>query len=206
MFVLLTVVIALVSYGLGSLSFAYIITKKLTGDDIRTKGSGNAGFTNAMRVLPKKWGVLVFILDILKGLVAVIIGKLLLDDIGGLTAMLFAILGHMFPFWMGFRGGKGISTGFGATIAFDWRMAVIMLLLFLIVLLITNHVSAGSIAGAFALAFSGMYYHWSLIYVIVFLFAASLVIYKHRGNIERMINGTESKVFKSRKWNPLERR
>lgn len=206
MFALLTVVIAIVSYGLGSLSFAYIITKKLTGDDIRTKGSGNAGFTNAMRVLPKKWGVLVFILDILKGLIAVIIGKLLLDDMGGLIAMLFAILGHMFPFWMGFRGGKGISTGFGAAIAFDWRMAAIMLLLFLIVLLITNHVSAGSIAGAFALAFSGMYYHWSLIYVIVFLFAASLVIYKHRGNIERMINGNESKVFKNRKWNPLERR
>jgi glycerol-3-phosphate acyltransferase PlsY len=206
MFIILVILVLLISYGLGSLSFSYIITKKLTGNDIRTMGSGNAGFTNAMRVLPKKWGILVFILDMVKGLVAVLLGRLLLDEPGAAMAMIFVVIGHMYPFWMQFRGGKGIAAGFGATLAFDWRMAIILLVVWAIVLLITNYVSAGSIAGAFALAVSGMCYHWQLGYVLVFLIAAGLVIYKHKPNIDRILKGEEAKVFKNRKWNPLERR
>ncbi|MGI5824693.1 MAG: glycerol-3-phosphate 1-O-acyltransferase PlsY [Bacillota bacterium] len=206
MFALLTALVLLIAYGLGSLSFSYIITKKLTGEDIRTKGSGNAGFTNAMRVLPKKWGILVFVLDVLKGAAAVIIGRLLLEEPGAALALLFVIIGHMYPFWMQFRGGKGIAAGFGATLAFDWRMALVLLIAWAVVLLITNYVSAGSIAGGIALAVSGMCYHWDIGYAAVFIISAVLVIYKHKPNIERILKGTESKVFKNRKWNPLERR
>ena len=206
MVALLTVLVVLEAYGLGSLSFAYIITKKLTGEDIRTRGSGNAGFTNAMRVLPKKWGVLVFVLDMLKGVVAVLIGKLLMGDPGGIIALMMVIVGHMYPFWMQFRGGKGIAAGFGAALAFDWRIAACLLLFWAIVLLITNYVSAGSVAGGLTLAISGIIFHPGLGYGAVFIICCCLVIYKHRPNIKRILEGTESKVFKNRKWNPLERR
>ena len=206
MIVLLTVLVLLISYGLGSLSFSYMITKKLTGEDIRTMGSGNAGFTNAMRVLPKKWGVLVFVLDMLKGLLAVIIGRLLMDEPGAALALLFVIIGHMYPFWMQFRGGKGIAAGFGATLAFDWRMAIILLVVWAVILLITNYVSAGSIAGGLALAISGICYHWDIGYAVIFIIAAGFVIYKHKPNIERILKGEESKVFKKRKWSLLGRR
>lgn len=206
MFYLMCLVSAVIAYCLGTLSFSYIITKMLTGEDIRTKGSGNAGFTNSMRVLPKKWGILVFVLDVAKGFTAVCIGTWLTNPYGGLVALAFVIIGHLYPFWLGFRGGKGIAAGFGATLAFDWHMAVILLLCFIVVLLVTNYVSAGSVAGAFALVFSGMYYHWGIVYISVFVFCAVLVIYKHRSNIKRILAGNESKVFKNRKWNPLERR
>ncbi len=205
MFTLLIILDILIAYGLGCISFAYIITKKQLGKDIRTMGSGNAGFTNAMRVLPKKWGILVFVLDVLKGALAVVIGRLLLDDPGAALALLFVIIGHSYPFQMQFRGGKGIAAGFGATCAFDWRMGLILLIAFMIVLLITNYVSAGSVAGGLALAVSGLCYHWNSIYVAAFIIAAVVVIYKHKPNIIRIARGEESKVFKNRKWNPLER-
>lgn len=206
MVVLLSVLVILIAYGLGSLSFSYIITKKLTGEDIRTKGSGNAGFTNAMRVLPKQWGLLVFVLDVLKGVIAVVIGRLLLDMPGGTLAMLFVIIGHMYPFWMQFRGGKGIAAGLGAFLALDWRIALISLCVFLVVVFLTNYVSAGSVMAGVTLLIAGICYHPGIGYIVAFAVAAGLVIYKHRPNIERILRGEESKLFKNRKWNPLERK
>ena len=206
MVVLLSILVMLISYGLGSLSFSYIITKKLTGADIRTNGSGNAGFTNAMRVLPKQWGLLVFVLDVLKGVIAVVIGRLLLDMPGGTLAMLFVIIGHMYPFWMQFRGGKGIAAGLGAFLALDWRIALISLCVFIVVVFITNYVSAGSVMAGVTLLIAGICYHPGIGYIAAFVAAAVLVIYKHRPNIERILRGEESKLFKNRKWNPLERK
>lgn len=206
MIVVLTLIVILGAYGLGSLSFSYIITKKLTGEDIRTKGSGNAGFTNAMRVLPKKWGALVFVLDLLKGMAAVLIGRLLLGGPGAAIAMLFVVIGHMYPFWMQFRGGKGIMAGFGAVLMFDWRLALVLFAVWAVVLLLTNYVSAGSIIAALGLSVAGIYLYPNLGYDAVFVLCTVLIIYKHRPNIERIFKGTESKVFKNRTWSIFGRR
>ena len=196
---LIKVLIAIIaSYLLGTLSFAYIITKIVKGEDIRTLGSGNAGFTNALRVLPKPFAFLVFFLDMAKGIIAVRLSMWLVGDPGSAIGLLMVIVGHTFPFWLGFKGGKGIAAGFGGLIGCSPILAACLLVIWAIVTLVSNHVSLGSIVVVAVMPFIGIAIKEPWYFILLLFVLAVLVIWLHRGNISRLRAGTESKLFKNR--------
>ena len=141
-------IIAVCAYLLGSLSFAIIVSKLTLGKDIRNYGSGNAGLTNAYRTMGAKKTLLVLLGDIAKGAAAVSIGMVLAGPVGKLTAGIFVILGHMFPLYFGFKGGKGVLVGAVMLAFFDWRVFGIAFALFLLSVIVTKWISLGSILGA----------------------------------------------------------
>ncbi len=192
------ILVAVIAYGLGTISSAYIITKIKTGKDIRTVGSGNAGFSNALRVLPKPLAFLVFGLDVLKGYLGGIIGIWLLGDVGGIIGLVMVIVGHTFPFWLQFKGGKGIASGLGGLLAIAPLMGLSLLALWAVVVLVSNYISLGSVAAAVCMPIFAILFQEPLLYIILFLLAGILVVYKHRGNLVRIKNGTEAKLFKNR--------
>jgi len=196
---LIKVLIAIIaSYLLGTLLFAYIITKMVKGEDIRTLGSGNAGFTNALRVLPKPFAFLVFFLDMAKGIIAVRLSMWLVGDPGCVIGLLMVIVGHTFPFWLGFKGGKGIAAGFGGLIGCSPILAACLLVIWAIVTLVSNHVSLGSIVVVAVMPFIGIAIKEPWYFILLLFVLAVLVIWLHRGNISRLRAGTESKLFKNR--------
>ncbi len=200
------------AYLLGSVPFAFVIAKA-HGKDLRTIGSGNIGATNLARAVGRKWGYLCFALDVLKGLVPmVLVGALLATPDHPVHLALWlgvgiaAILGHVFPIYLGFKGGKGVATSFGVALGL-WPYfticALVALLVWLAVVLIWRYVSLASICAAITfpvalglgiLAASG----WDVIDLWPLLIAATvipiLVIVRHRQNIRRLVAGTESKV------------
>ncbi|MDD2568718.1 MAG: glycerol-3-phosphate 1-O-acyltransferase PlsY [Clostridia bacterium] len=192
------VLIILVAYGLGSISFAYIITKWRTGKDIRDLGSGNAGFSNTLRVLDKKWAALVFLGDMLKGYLACLFGAWLLGPLGGVLGFGFVIIGHSFPFWLNFRGGKGIASGLGALLALMPTVAIIVLMIWIVLVIATRYISVGSVAACVAAPISAILLREPNIYIIFTTVIVAVIIYKHRGNIKRVLNGTESKIGKDK--------
>ena len=192
-------IIAVCGYLLGSLSFAIIVSKVTLGKDIRNYGSGNAGLTNAYRTMGAKKTLFVLLGDIAKGAAAISIGALLVGPVGKLVAGIFVILGHMFPVYFGFRGGKGVLVGAGAALATEPLVCAVLLGIFLIEVAVTRIVSLGSIIIA------ALYPVGTLINLIarganaatiVFstvccVIMAAMVIWLHRSNIERLKNGTE---------------
>ena len=192
-------VIILVSYLLGSISTSYIITKKISGVDIRTQGSGNAGSTNVLRTLGKKAGIMTFVGDFLKGSLAVfisnIISKYTLIDtqIAGYLAAVSVVLGHNYPVFLGFRGGKGVATSLGSMICMNPIAALSCLLGFIIVVGFTKYISLGSIlgiaTGPIIMILKG---NKAGFFATLFLFLLS--VYGHRANIKRLLNGTERKL------------
>lgn len=193
-------IIAVSSYLLGSLSFAIIVCKLTLGKDIRDYGSGNAGLTNAYRTMGATKTLAVLLGDIAKGAAAVSIGALLCGPIGKLTAGIFVIAGHMFPLYFGFRGGKGVLVGAVLLAFFDWRIFLIAFGLFLIAVVFTRWISLGSVLGALSCPVTvWIFYRDPVLFAMVFGMAAA-VIFMHRGNIQRILQGTENKFsFKSRK-------
>ncbi|MDD7306356.1 MAG: glycerol-3-phosphate 1-O-acyltransferase PlsY [Peptoniphilaceae bacterium] len=187
--------IAIISYCLGSLPFSYFIGKKFFGTDIRSKGSGNPGTTNAFRAFGMKAGLVTLIMDLFKGALAVLIGRHLGGDNGAVLALLFAPLGHIYSFILKFKGGKGVATTGGALIAFDYRVALALLVVFLIIFLISRIVSLASIITAALAPFATMYFYGLSYFTLVVFILALLVIYKHRANIQRLINKTEKRMF-----------
>lgn len=188
------IALILLAYFMGSIPFAYIIVRAVKGVDIRTVGSGNAGATNAARVLGK-WGfVSVFILDLLKGFIPVFLAlKLLGTSPLTLLVGLTAILGHTYTVFLSFKGGKGVATAAGVFLAIAPSETAIALAVFIIVFLVTRMVSAGSIFAAAVLFVSVCFISgWPLLKVFTGLVAA-FVIFKHRSNIKRILNGTENK-------------
>ena len=196
---------------LGSIPFGLLIGK-LKGIDIREHGSGNIGTTNVFRILGKKPGILCLVLDILKGFVPVILATQFVPEnttgqsIEVLTA-LATILGHNYPPWLGFKGGKGIATTGGALIALMPFAVILLVLIFLIVTKTTKYVSVGSMATGIALPIItglGSYYHvqngdlapdaWNKPLFIFSLIAGALAIWKHRTNISRLRTGTENRI------------
>jgi glycerol-3-phosphate acyltransferase PlsY len=195
-----TFITLLVAYLLGSIPFGYLIVNAKTGSDIRETGSGGTGATNVSRRAGKGAGVVTLILDALKGATAVIIARWLLTDpwlIG--AAGFMAIIGHIFPVWLRFRGGKGVATGVGVLALISPFPVLLSGLLFVLVVWTTRYVSLGSILGAAAIPF----FTWlvglfrpspSLTSTLVTATAGSaLIIYAHRANIRRLVRGTESK-------------
>ena len=194
-----------VAYLLGSIPFGYLLVRFFLHEDIRAVGSGNIGATNVARSGAKGLGIATLLLDALKAAAAVLIAKHLAPGNLGLAtlAAVFAILGHMFPVWLGFRGGKGVASALGVYLALSWPTALSALAVFFIVVILTRYVSLASILGAITLPLFFLYFvpdHSPLILGSV-LFISLLVIVKHHKNIARLKSGTESK-FGGSKSNP----
>lgn len=181
------------AYLLGSLSFAIIVCKLTLGRDIRDYGSGNAGLTNAYRTMGGAKTLLVLLGDLSKAAAALAIGGALLGQGGKLLAGAFVILGHVYPAYFGFRGGKGVLVGAMTLLLFDWRIFLIALGLFIVAVAVTRWVSLGSILGAISFPFTMYYFYRSPLYTVVAVVLSGAVIYLHRSNIKRILAGKENK-------------
>lgn len=192
-------IIAASSYLLGSLSFAIIICKLTLGKDIRAYGSGNAGLTNAYRTMGAKKTALVLVGDIVKAALALGIAGGMAGMMGKLVAGIFVILGHMFPVYFSFRGGKGVLVGATMLVFLDWRIFLVALALFIASVSATRWISLGSIMGAASFPVSMHVYYGDVRLTIVAFCMAAVVVFMHRANIGRMLHGTENKFsFHSR--------
>lgn len=194
----------IIAYMIGSIPTALIISKRFFGIDIRDYGSGNMGATNTYRVLGSKYGTIVMIFDILKGMLAVSLFNFLpyyyhheLDRTNFMIGLgLSAVLGHVFPLFAGFKGGKGVATLFGMILAVQPVVAVSCVAVFIIVLYLTRYVSLSSILGAIMLPISVLWI-WNeheLTYRIFALLVAFLVLLTHQKNIGRILRGVESRI------------
>lgn len=185
-------------YLIGSLNFA-IIYSKLKKDDIRNHGSKNAGATNVLRTYGKVPALIVFLLDILKGVIAVLIVRSVFDgEIYECTAALGAVLGHNFPVYYKFSGGKGVSTSFAVLCVLHYEVALIALLVFVITVLISRYVSLSSIlASVGAVIASVVLYDFGVFFYFTLIIAV-LCIIRHHANISRLLKGTENKLGKKK--------
>lgn len=189
------VLCAVIAYLLGSINSGIIFTKLFTGDDLRSYGSGNAGATNAFRVLGKK-AIFVVAGDILKGVAAVFIGKLLHGENGMLCGYVFVLLGHAYPIFFGLRGGKAILTTAAAIAVIDWRVTVILFTLFVLIVLITRYISLGSIISVSLIPLVLWLFGWhNEGMIICTMFASVWMVMLHRENIERLLAGKERKFY-----------
>lgn len=203
-------IIAVLSYLLGSLNFGVILSNTVKKEDVRDSGSGNAGTTNMMRTYGKTLGLLTIAGDILKVMVAIWIAfrimgveefKATLDSVSDYPqvvlksfAGLFAVLGHIFPCFFKFKGGKGVATSGGMVIIIDCRIALILLVIFALTILITKYVSLGSILMAvFYPVFIGIFYKDIILVLIATVFTI-IVVVAHRENVKRLINHAENKI------------
>ena len=205
------IIIGIIAYAIGSISFSVIFSKKIAGFDVREKGSGNAGSTNVLRTVGKKAAALTLICDILKGivaiLIAVIIGNIVKDIDKALLvqiASIAVVIGHTFPIFFGFKGGKGVATSLGVLLLINWQIGVICLVFALVIIALTRMVSAGSILAAILFPvltlFIGQdYYIVSGNYFIFSIIMALMVAFNHRTNISRILNGTENKLSFNKK-------
>ncbi len=202
------IIVAVLAYLIGSINFSVIISKKLAGFDVREKGSGNAGTTNVLRVVGKRAALITLVCDILKGvasvLLALIVGLIIknidrafLIQIAGI----FVVVGHTFPIFFGFKGGKGVATSIGVLIMTNWKIGLICLVFGLVVIAITRMVSLGSIAAAILCPVLSLFISTNFIveasgikYLVYSLILALIVIFNHRENIKRIVSGTENKL------------
>jgi len=194
------ILVLILAYLLGSIPSGLIIGKVFYKTDIREHGSGNLGGTNTFRTLGVKAGLTVTLADILKGTLAASLPVLFSIDINPLLAGIFAVVGHTYPIFAGFRGGKAVATSGGVLLFSAPLLFLTVLVAFFISLYITKYVSLSSmIAGITAILFaliSGFVREWDIPLLIVVFLLASFVIYRHRANITRIINKTEPKI----KW------
>ena len=202
---LLALLLAAVAYLLGCFNGAVIVSKYILRDDVRRHGSGNAGLTNFYRTFGGALTVVVILCDVLKMAAAVWAGQLLLRYWGGgfwareatmflyakYWAGLFCLLGHMFPCMFRFRGGKGILSGGTLAILIDWRIALVVWGGFLLLFLLTRYVSLGSVFAGVSFPFLSWYCYPDPVVVILAFCAGGLVVWKHRENIQRLVQGKE---------------
>ncbi len=184
----------LFGYLFGSLNFA-IIYSKLRKDDIRNHGSGNAGATNILRTYGKIPALIVFLLDISKGIIAVLLVRLAIgDELLECSAALGAVLGHNFPIYYKFAGGKGVSTSFAVLLILQWQVAVLALLVFIISVAISKYVSLSSVLASLSAIVSSYFMVGFDTFFFFCLLIGILCIIRHHTNIKRLLNGTENKL------------
>lgn len=186
-------ILVICGYLLGSIPFAYIVGKLYGNIDIRNHGSGNAGATNAFRVLGAKGGLYAFIGDFLKGVIAVLIGKYVLGIDGGLLTGLFAVIGHCYPIFLKFKGGKGVATSAGIIITVNPLIGLVLMVIQFAIIFSTRIVSLASISVAILFPIVSYFFNMNNNFILLSIFLAIFVIYRHRANIKRLLNGTESK-------------
>jgi glycerol-3-phosphate acyltransferase PlsY len=190
------------AYLLGSIPFGYLLVKTFRHEDIRATGSGNIGATNVARSGAKGLGIATLLLDIGKSFLAVKIAQHLAPgnyDLAVITAVV-AILGHVFPVWLGFRGGKGVASALGVILALSLAAAACTLGVFLVVVLLTRYVSLASMIGSATFPLFGLYFlpQRTPIVIAGLVFMPVLVIVKHHENIRRLLAGTESRFGKKK--------
>ena len=192
--------VMLLSYFFGCFNGSFMVSHFVIRDDVRKHGSGNAGLTNAYRTMGAKKTLFVLLGDIAKGAAAVSVGWALGGPVGKLTAGIFVILGHMFPLYFGFKGGKGVLVGAVMLAFFDWRVFGIAFALFLLSVIVTKWISLGSILGAVSFPVTTWVFYRDPVLTAMALGMAAVVVFMHRSNIGRIIRGKENKFsFKSKK-------
>lgn len=201
------IVVAIIAYLIGSINFSVIFSKKMAGFDVREKGSGNAGTTNMLRSVGKKAAAITLICDILKGVVAILIAMFiawafkvenasLLVQISGIAV----VLGHAFPIFFGFKGGKGVATSLGILIMSNWQIGLICLVFGVVLIALTRMVSLGSCAAAVLFPVLTLFINEHYIvsqgssYLIYSIILAVIVLFNHRSNIQRILSGKENKI------------
>ena len=202
-FVLPALVAAVVAYFCGCFNGAVIVSKYILRDDVRKHGSGNAGLTNFYRTFGGPLTLVVILTDVLKAIVAVWVGILaakyfVLDDalviaLGKYWAGTFCLLGHMFPCMFQFKGGKGILSGGTIAIMMDWRVALVVWGGFLVLAIITKWVSLGSCWAGLSFPFVSWFVYQDVIILLLAIVCGGLILWKHRGNMKRILKGEESK-------------
>ena len=200
------ILVALVAYLIGSISFSVIFTKKLAGFDVREKGSKNAGSTNVLRTAGKKVAILTLVCDVLKGVIAVLFAKFIgkvdnfehTEYLVQLAGLMF-VLGHTFPIFIGFKGGKGVATSLGVIMIINWQIGLICLVFALILMILTRIVSLGSVAAAILFPVLTLFitenYSVPGDYRIFGILLGVFVCFNHRANIKRLLKGEEKRIF-----------
>lgn len=181
------------SYLIGSISFATVICKKFYSTDIRKYGSKNPGSTNVLRVLGAKPALIVFTADFLKGLVVVLIGKYTNNPNSALLAGLFVVIGHDWPVFHGFSGGKGIATSLGVVMGLTPLIGLILIPIGILIIFLTRYVSLCSVVTAMAFPVLLLAYKYPVNYILTGVAIAAIAVYRHKANISRLISGTENK-------------
>ena len=196
------IITAIISYLIGSVNFSILLSRIISGEDIRKSGSGNAGATNMLRTYGKKMGVITLLLDVLKGVIAILVCRLVFPQTAQVLAYVagvFVALGHNFPLYFGFKGGKGVATSLGVILMLDWRVGLIVLVCAILVMALTKYVSLGSILGGasviivYILKFF-VFKSIDAVQLICIVILGGLLIIRHHANIKRLINGTENKL------------
>ena len=196
---------AVAAYFCGCFNGAVIVSKYILRDDVRTHGSGNAGLTNFHRTFGGPLTLAVIGLDVVKAIVAVLVGMWLFGTVLGQGAACwvtlgkywggtFCLLGHMFPCMFQFRGGKGILSGGTIAIMIDWRVALVVWGGWFILVVLTRWVSLGSVWAGASFPFATWFVYQNVVFLLLSLICGGLIVWKHRGNIQRILSGTESKL------------
>ncbi len=189
----LTIILTLTAYLFGSISAAIIVCKILHLPDPRTKGSNNPGATNVLRIGGKKAAAITLAADMLKGFLPVLLAVLLNSDELTLALVAFAaFLGHLYPLFFGFKGGKGVATALGVILGLSWPVALAMMLTWLVV---AYGLKVSSMSALVAAALAPFYFWWltgSEVFIIMSVLLSMLLIWRHRSNIQRLLDGTET--------------
>lgn len=197
---LMSIIAIVAAYLVGSINFSILLSKIISGKDIRESGSGNAGATNMLRTYGKKMGIITLLLDLLKGILVVSICRLInIAEEWTYIAGVVVALGHNFPIFFGFKGGKGVATSLGVAFVLDWRIGILIAIIGVGAIALTRYVSLGSMLGGavFIVAqLAKMIYmgDFNIIKMVCSVILGGLLIYRHRANITRLINGTENKL------------
>ena len=202
------IIIAIIAYAIGSINFSVIISKKMAGFDVREKGSGNAGSTNMLRSVGKKAAIITLLCDILKGVVAILIALIVGNIVKNVDravlvqiAGILVVVGHTFPIFYEFKGGKGVATSLGVIMMINWKIGLICLVFALVIMAFSRMVSMGSVGAAILFPVLTLFMNTNFIvktsgmkYFIFSVILAGIVVFNHRANIKRIANGTENKL------------
>jgi len=191
-----TIITILIGYAFGCIQAAYFISKMVGKMDIREHGSGNAGASNITAIMGWKYGFIVGLVDILKGMFAVLVAKWIFPDSPDLAYLsgIVAIIGHIFPFYIKFRGGKGVAALVGMMIGLNWKLGILFGLLVAIPALLTDYIVAGSFATFIALPVVTYILGYPFVFTLISVCLTILCFYLHRANIQRIINKEELKI------------